>query len=253
MVLQVIRLQGLLLDATECFAKFANKVVLLQVSRNVILPQQNVHLLHLLAGHPEGADPAHGELPLAEAAVAVELDESVVFAAHGEDRLHRGLVDLLPVQAHLLTQLLLEADQPLFRHLVGHWPVASPHQALLHFLLFHFFPLDQAVSTIHILGLGTAVQEPETPVAQTGVAVKPGELHGKLLLLRGLELCDVHRSVQHPELEVTVEAAVGTGPLWVDLEGTGLLRHHGGEYLGAETQMRIISGKWSGWVIAGLM
>ena len=113
-------------------------------------------------------------------------------------------MNLLPVQAHLLTQLLLEADQPLFRHLVGHWPITSPHKALFHFLLFHFFPLDHAVSTIHILGLGTSVQEPETPVAQTGVSVKPGELHGKLLLLRGLELCDVHRSVQHPELEVTV-------------------------------------------------
>ena len=87
MILQVIWLQGLLFDATEGFAKFTNKVVLFQVGRDVVLSQQDVHLLHLLAAHPQGANTTHGQFPLAEAAVAVELNERVVFVAHREDRL----------------------------------------------------------------------------------------------------------------------------------------------------------------------
>ena len=78
-------------------------------------------------------------------------------------------------------------------------------------------------STIHIFGRGPSVEESEAPVAETSVPVEPRELHGELLLLEGLQLGDVERGVQHPELEVAVEAAVGAGPLGMDLERTCLL------------------------------
>ena len=97
MIFQVIWLQRFLLDPAECFAEFADKVVLLEVGRDVVLPQQDVHLLHLLAGHPQGADPTHAQLPLAKAAVAVEVDQGVVLGADGEGGLDRGFVHFVPV------------------------------------------------------------------------------------------------------------------------------------------------------------
>ena len=99
MVLQVIRLQRFLFDSTESFAKFAHKVVLLEVGGDVVLPEQNVHLLHLLVTHAQGADPPHCQLPLAQAAIAVKLNRRIVFRTDWEGGLNTGLLDLLPVQA----------------------------------------------------------------------------------------------------------------------------------------------------------
>ena len=97
MVLQVIRLQRFLFDSTESFAKFAHKVVLLEVGGDVVLPQQDVHLLNLLVAHAQGADAPHSQLPLAQAAVAVELDQDVVFGTDGERGLDTGLLHFFPV------------------------------------------------------------------------------------------------------------------------------------------------------------
>ena len=136
-VLQVIRLQRFLLDSAESFTKFAHKVVLLEVGGDVVLPQQNVHLLHLLVGHAQGADTTHGQLPLAQPAVGVELDQGVVLGADGKGCLHTGPANLLPVEPHLLTHFLLEPYQPLLGDLTGHLPVTGPHYAFLDLVFLH--------------------------------------------------------------------------------------------------------------------
>ena len=239
-VLQVIRLQRFLFDSTESFAKFAHEVVLLEVGGDVVLPEQHVHLLHLLVSHAQCADPAHRQLPLAQAAIAVKLDRSIVLGTNWEGSLDTGLLDLLPVQAKLLTQLLSQPHQPFLGHGSGHLPVAGPHNALLGIVLLDVLVLGEALGSVHVLGGGSPIQEAEAPVTKTRVPSQPRELHRELLLLDSLELRNVQRGVKHPELHVAVEASVGTCPLWVNLEGARLFRHHSRKSLGPEKAATIL-------------
>ena len=134
--------------------------------------------------------------------------------------------------------------------MAGHLAVACPHDALLDLVLLNVLVLDDALGAVHVFRRRSAIQEAEAAITQTRVAVKLGELHCKLLLLLGLELGDVEGCVQHPELEVAVEAAVRTRPLRVDLEGARLLRHNCRESLGPVTEStnleRIIIKVWIG-------
>ena len=186
-VLQVIRLQRFLFDSTESFAKFAHEVVLLEVGGDVVLPEQHVHLLHLLVTHAQNADPAYRQLPLAQAAIAVKLDRSIVLGTNWEGGLNTGLLDLLLVQAKLLTQLLSQPHQPFLGHGSGHLPVAGPHNALLGIVLLDVLVLGEAL----VLGGGSPIQEAEAPVTKTRVPSQPRELHRELLLLDSLELRNV--------------------------------------------------------------
>ena len=227
MILEIVRLERPLLDRAERLAVFAQKVVLLQVGRYVVLPEEKVELLHLLLGHAEDADGPHGQLLGAEAAVAEVLDEAVVLGAHVKGGLDRGPGHLVPVETHLLDQLLLEPDEPLLGHCVGDRPVARPDDAALGLLLLgRLGQLPLVLVLVGVLVGRLAVEEPEAAVAEAGVAVEAGKLLGELLLFLRLELGHVEWGVQHAELEAAVVAAVGAGPPGVDVERARLLRHN---------------------------
>ena len=113
-------LRSLQFDAAELLAKLAQKHVLNQTGRNVILSQKAVEFLNLLSSHPtEAANSGHAQFPLTKTARHVVLDELAVLVADREGCLHRGLCDPVPVHRYAFEQLLLETDQPLLAH--GRW------------------------------------------------------------------------------------------------------------------------------------
>ena len=119
-VFQVVRLlHGLLLDPAKGLAEFADKHCLCQASRNGIGSQELVELLHLSLVHAQTTDCIHRQLFLAEAAVAVVLNDVVVLVAHRKRALHGGLCYSVPVRVELLHQPLFQPVQPLFPHRVS--------------------------------------------------------------------------------------------------------------------------------------
>ena len=101
---------------------------------------------------------------------------AAVLGADEKGRLDAGLAHLVPVQADLLHQSLLQPDEPLLGHAGRDEAVAGADQAALHLLLL-VVPLQRAavavgsptttttavaegLGPVHVPGLGSPVKEP---------------------------------------------------------------------------------------------
>ena len=99
----------LLLDTAKRLTQLANDHVVHESRRNVVGSKKVVELGDLGLGHAEAANAAHGQLPSAEAALAVVVNGGVVLVAHGERGLHGSLIDPVPVHDQFSHEFFLEA------------------------------------------------------------------------------------------------------------------------------------------------